>query len=111
MAEVTLTLNGRNYSISCENGQEQRVLDLGHYVDQRIKAIARSGAATNEAHLLVLTALMLSDEIFDIRAMLGQMDQQMLESERARGDDDHIARHIDQMASRIDQLAARIQRA
>lgn len=109
MAEVTLTINGKNYNISCESGQEQRVLDLGHYVDQRIKAISRSGAATNESHLLVLTALMLSDEVFDVRDMLGRMDRQVVESERSRGEEGHVARHIEQLAGRIDQLAARIQ--
>jgi len=48
MAQVTLTINGRNYGITCDDGQEQRVMDLGHYVDERIKALSKAGAASNE---------------------------------------------------------------
>ena len=67
MAEVTLTINGRNYGISCDDGQEQRVLDLGAYVDQRMKEMASAGAATSDSQLLVLTTILLTDEIFELR--------------------------------------------
>ena len=66
MAEVTLSINGRDYGISCDDGQEQRVQDLGMYVDSRLRDIAKAGAASNESHLLVLTSIMLADEIFDL---------------------------------------------
>ena len=87
MAEVSLTINGRTFGISCEDGQEQRVLDLGRYVDARLKDIARAGAAASESHLLVLTALMLSDEVFDLRneihALGGRVANQNNEAEMA----------------------------
>lgn len=54
MAEVTLEINGRNYGITCEDGQEQRVKDLGVYVDSRLKEITKAGAASNDMHLMVL---------------------------------------------------------
>ena len=67
MAEVNLTINGRNYGIACDDGQERRVQALGQYVDQRLKEIARAGAASNESHLLFLTSIILADEIFDLK--------------------------------------------
>ena len=51
MSEVNITINGRNFGISCEDGQEQRVLDLSNYVDTRLKNIAKAGAATNESKI------------------------------------------------------------
>ena len=30
MAEVSLLINGKEYSLACDEGQEQRILDLGH---------------------------------------------------------------------------------
>ena len=50
MAEVTLKINNRGYGLSCEDGEEQRVLDLASYVDSRLQDIAKAGAATNESH-------------------------------------------------------------
>lgn len=67
MAEITICLNGRSYDIACDNGQEGRIVDLASYIDQRLQQISRSGAAYNEAHLMVLTSLVLADELFDAR--------------------------------------------
>lgn len=66
MAEVTITINGRNYGIACDDGQEQRVLELGEYINERLSTIASAGAATTESHLLVLTSLVLADEIHEL---------------------------------------------
>ncbi len=72
MADVNITINGRIYEIGCDQGQEGRVVDLASYVDQKLQSIARSGAAYNDAHLLVLTALVLADEVFEARAAEGE---------------------------------------
>ena len=50
MSEVTLKINNRGYSLSCDPGQEQRIGELGHYVDSRLQDISAAGAATNESH-------------------------------------------------------------
>lgn len=68
MAEVTIYINGRSYDISCDNGQEGRIVDLANYIDQRLQSISRAGAAYNDAHLQVLTSLVLADELFDARS-------------------------------------------
>lgn len=68
MAEVTIYINGRSYDISCDNGQEGRIVDLASYIDQRLQQISRAGAAYNDSHLMVLTSLVLADEIFEARS-------------------------------------------
>ena len=109
MAEITLTINGRNFGIACDDGQEQRVMELGHYVDSRLKDIARAGAASNESHLLVLTALMLADEIFDLRDSVSELGGQAQDSQVMQQDELVIAQAIDHLADRIETIASRIQ--
>ncbi len=111
MAEVNLAINGRNYGIACDDGQEKRVRDLGYYVDQRMKEIARAGAANNDAHLLVLTALMLADEIFDLREENTELGSKASETDEIREDDILMSRAIDNLAERIDLIAGRIGKA
>ena len=111
MAEITLTINGRSFGISCDNGQEQRVIELGHYVDARLKDISRAGAANNESHLLVLTALMLADEIFDQRDELGELGGEVEQTRGLKQDELFIAQAIDHLADRIDLIADRMQKA
>ena len=111
MAELNLMINGRSFGISCDDGQEQRVIDLGHYVDSRLKDIARAGAANNETHLLVLTALMLTDEIFDLREKVSDLGGQAEHANTLQADELVIAQAIDHLAERIDTIADRIKAA
>jgi cell division protein ZapA len=111
MAEVNLNINGRNYGIACDAGQEKRVKELGYYIDQRIKEISRAGAASNDSHLLILTALMLADEIFDQRDELSDLAEKAQENEEIREEDALMVRAIDHLADRIDLVAGRIAKA
>ncbi len=111
MAQVSISINGRTYGISCQDGQEQRVTDLGHYVDARLKDIAAAGAAASESHLLVLTTLMLADEVFDLRDDVGSLNGQVQQVETNENEEALVIEAIDTLADRIDTIAKRIQSA
>jgi cell division protein ZapA len=111
MGEINLTINGRNFGISCDDGQERRVMELGHYVDSRVKSIAKAGAAGNELHMLALAALMLADEVFELRENVNELGVQAKEKMTLKQDEAVIAQAIDHLADRIDTVAARIQKA
>ena len=112
MAEVNITINGRTYGISCEDGQEKRVHELGKYVDARLKEIAKAGAASSESHLLVLTSLMLSDEIFDLRSDVRILSSQLSAAVGTEEKDEtEVALAIGMLADRIERIASRIQNA
>ena len=111
MAEINITINGRTFGISCEDGQEQRVVDLGRYVDGRLKEIARAGAAASESHLLVLTTLMLSDEIFDLRNDVHALGGQINQAQANQNDEQEVANQIGLLAERIERIAHRLQSA
>ena len=111
MAEVKISMNGRNFAIYCEDGQEERLHNLGAYVDSRLREVAGAGAATNEAHLLVLTSLMLADEIFDMREEVSHIQGEIKSSTASRAHDAEVAQAIDELAERIDRVSGRIQSA
>ncbi len=112
MGEVNISISGRNYGISCQDGQEQRVQDLGQYVDSRLKDIAKAGAANSETHLLVLTTLMLADEIYDLRENGAAAPPQPVPGTEANQNDEaEVVNAIGQLAERIDMIAKRIQSA
>ncbi len=120
MADVNITINGRIYEIGCDQGQEGRVVDLASYVDQRLQTIARSGAAYNDAHLLVLTALVLADELFEAReggaekpAKAGRTPAAaatpaQAEAGLSREDEAALAKVLEHLAKRIDGIATKV---
>lgn len=108
MAEVSVVINGRSYGISCDDGQEQRVLDLGKYVDQRMRDMAAAGAASSDTQLLVLTAILLTDEIYELRDQV-ENSKSEAEDDHAEEDDKEIIKTIQKLAKRVDSIADRIQ--
>lgn len=109
MAEVNVAIHGKTYGIACDDGQERRVQDLARYVDLRLKEIAGAGAASNEPHLLVLTALVLADEIFDTKASV-QAPQAPVDERLTEDDERIIVEAINHLAARIDSVAERLQK-
>ncbi len=113
MAEISITINGRNYGIACDDGQEKRVRELAGYVDARLREIARAGAASNESHLLVLTTIILADEIADLRVSGGRAVAAPVASSGISMSDDEeeaIVSAIDLLAARIDSIASSLQK-
>lgn len=115
MSEVTVYINGRSYNILCDGGQEDRVAGLASYIDQKLQKISRSGAAYNDAHLMVLTALVLADELFDERETEKELKavRPAAASVAApvKEEDPAILRLLEQMTKRIDGIATRVQQA
>ncbi len=119
MAEVTLKINNRGYGLFCDEGQESRLEELAIYVDSRLQDIAKSGAATNESHLLVLTSLVLADEVYELRDELNMLQRQLQDARAglpvhydgngmSAEEEAMITQAIDSLANKIEQIAKRI---
>ena len=68
MAHVTIRINGYAYTVGCEDGQEQHLTQMAAEIEQRISSIKNAiGVQSGEAKLLMLVALMLADEVHDLR--------------------------------------------
>lgn len=114
MAEVTLTINGKNYNIACDDGQEQRVIDIAYYVDSKVKEMFKAGAATTENHALVLAALVIADESFDLMENAtttksrGEQQDTAAEQEQIKQAKESLEKQEAQIATAIEKLADRI---
>lgn len=115
MAEVTITIQGKSYKIACDDGQEKRLAALGRYVDARLSDIAKSGAASSESHLLVLTSIVLADEVNELRVALEAAGTprtivREIEQRVSEEDEREIIEAINHLATRIDSVATRLQK-
>jgi cell division protein ZapA len=80
MSKVNITVNNKPFTIACDDGQESRVEQLGAYVDARFKELNSAGAAPNESYTLVLTALVIADDMFEAK---DQAEKARMEASRA----------------------------
>lgn len=71
MAHVTIRINGYAYTVGCEDGQEEHLTQMAAEIEQRITSIKAIGGQSGEARLLMLAALLLADEVHDMRGNPG----------------------------------------
>ena len=103
MSQVTVSINGRNFEIACDDGQEQRVAELAREVDRRIAELAKSVGPVGETRLLLMAGLQIADELDETRDRKAR-----LEADRAGTNGDAaLADRLDRLAGRVEAIAAR----
>ena len=72
MAKVDISINGRQYAVACDEGQQDRVRELAGMMDSRVKQLTGPGpvGGVGETQILVLAGLMLADELSETQAAL-----------------------------------------
>ncbi|MDE2515375.1 MAG: cell division protein ZapA [Rhodospirillales bacterium] len=66
MAQVTVRINGYAYTVGCKDGEEQHLLSMAAQVESRIDSIKTSAGQSGEARMLVMAALLMADELFEM---------------------------------------------
>lgn len=62
MSKVSVTLNGREFTIGCEDGQEAYLRELAEILDRRVGSIVEQVGQIGDVRLLLMASLMLIDE-------------------------------------------------
>lgn len=123
MAQVTLEINGRSYSVGCGDGEEQRIVALSKYVDTKVRELAANVGPVGEARLLLLACLTLADELSEAyhdaeegrsaadargAAATAAEQQNRTLQDRVNDIDAHLARREDSLARQLEQIVRRL---
>ena len=65
MSHINVTINGRQYRMACEEGQEVRLLKLAENLETRIQSLRGKFGEIGDARLTVMAALTVCDELVD----------------------------------------------
>jgi cell division protein ZapA len=98
MAQVTLRINGYAYTLGCQDGEERHLEAMGAEVSQRIEGVRLASGPSGEARMLVMAALLMADDIFELRAKL----EANSEAPKA---DPKLGRKLSRMAKRAEEIA------
>ncbi|MDD2703975.1 MAG: cell division protein ZapA [Acidocella sp.] len=102
MAQVTIRINGYAYTVGCEDGQEPHLTRMAAEIEQRITSIKAIGGQSGEARLLMLAALLLADELHDMRQTAAAQAEAPVP---AKPDGERRAR-LRRVAARAEEIAA-----
>ncbi len=114
MGQVAITINGNNYQIACDEGQEERLTRLGAYVDERTAELVKSVGNVGDVRLMVMASLMVTDKLFDAIAenekLRAEAAQSKLKAAPAKPDDS-LAPLVNAVAELIEDIAANLENA
>jgi cell division protein ZapA len=105
MAEVKLSIAGRQYSVACNDGEETRLLALGAMVDERAREAGGGSAGLNETRSLLFSALLLADRLHDVSSGT----QVVVDNAQALDKPSQIAEALEGLATRLENLALRLE--
>lgn len=111
MSHINVTINGRQYRMACEEGQEVRLLKLAESLETRIQSLRGKFGEIGDARLTVMAALTVCDELVDAGNRLRTMEQEMTELrdfrnaavERARLAQTAVVNALNAAAERIEK--------
>jgi cell division protein ZapA len=105
MSQVSVTVNGKTYVLACGEGEEPHLARLAQAVDRRITQLVASVGQVGEARLLLMAALMATDELWD--ATKHRHDGDTHAGPDAGGE--ALSGEIDALAERIEAIAVRLE--
>ena len=116
MAVVTLRIRGKEYSLACDDGEEDQLLFLASEVEERTLALAHRMGNAEDATLLLLTALTLADELQDLKSNILDLRRELRQPPAPSGDRDKlldmqraITLTLEEIAGRIERIADRVE--
>ena len=63
MPLVNVLINGRAYTVACDEGEEDRLRDVSQILDKRVRELASSVGQVGDSRILVMAGLVICDEL------------------------------------------------
>ncbi|MBX9896555.1 MAG: cell division protein ZapA [Qipengyuania sp.] len=100
MSQVTLQVGGRPYTVSCADGEEDRVRHLAAIVDGKLGSLG-DNLAPGDTKNLLFAALLLADEADEARRAGAPSQASLL--------DDSVPRGLEALADRLEAAAGTLE--
>jgi cell division protein ZapA len=119
MPLVNVMVNGRAYTIACDDGEEEHLKELSAHVDSKVRELLESVGQVGDQRLLLMAALLITDEYFDARTQIdgharkaGDLASAQEEIAGRLAKSEQIAADaLEKSAKRVEDIAARLARA
>jgi cell division protein ZapA len=116
MPQVSVTINGRQFRMACEDGEEEHLTQLAADLDTRISRLRTRFGEIGDTRLTVMAALTLADELSETKEKLQRVEPELatlrdasaVSADRAEETQGAIAAALNAAAERIENLTKRL---
>ena len=99
MANVNIKFNGKEFLLSCEDGQEDHLEELSIYLNEKFENLKKSLGNIGENKLLLITSITVLDEFFETKKNIDLKKKE-----------DQFTEKIDELNQETDSLMEEIEK-
>jgi cell division protein ZapA len=116
MSQISVTINGRQFRMACETGEEARLTRLAEDIDARIATLRARFGEIGDTRLTVMAALALADELSEVKEKLQRLEPELaalqeasvVSADRAEATQAAVIAALNAAAERIESLTRRL---
>jgi cell division protein ZapA len=116
MAQVSVTINGRQFRMTCEDGQEEHLEKLARELDSRIGGLRAKFGEIGDTRLTVMAAITVADELAEAAARVKRLEEELAAlhdarvatSDRNKAAQASIAAALSTAAERIESITKKL---
>ena len=79
MANVNIKFNGKDFLLSCDDGQEEHLEELSLQINNRFQELKKDLGNIGENKLLLITSIKIMDEYFETKKNINNRKKELLE--------------------------------
>jgi len=84
MSQVSVTINGRQFRMACEDGQEGHLMNLARDLDTRIEGLRTKFGEIGDTRLTVMAALTIADSLAETAVRLKRLEDELAALQESR---------------------------
>jgi cell division protein ZapA len=116
MAQVSVTINGRQFRMTCEDGQEEHLEKLARELDARIGGLRAKFGEIGDTRLTVMAAITVVDELAEAGTRVKRLEEELAAlqdartaiSDRNKAAQTSIATALSAAAERIESITKKL---
>lgn len=116
MPSVNVTINGKNYRMACDDGQEAHLESLAAEFDRYVNTLKGSFGDIGDQRLTVMAGVMVTDELLELKEKLSKTeaelakvkDSSLLQNREKQAGDEELSQAIIEAASKIENLSKKM---
>ncbi|MFW6076330.1 MAG: cell division protein ZapA [Hyphomicrobiales bacterium] len=110
MAQVVVTVNGRAYTMQCNDGEEQHLAELGELLDSEIERIKDAVGQVGDVRLLLMGGLVVADKLADALKRIEDLEAQIRTVQASRNGAVRQGQELEEtVVARLDAAARRLE--
>lgn len=107
MAQLSIDVNGRPYTVGCEDGQEDHLRRLAAIVDTQVRQAGQDAGQLGETRLMLMGALLVADLYTELKSRIDLLEVEIakVRAEQGRVESRTLAA-LEAAAEKIERLAS-----